>query len=83
MTVSAGAVYAYHVVRTIGASRGERAANKILFGTQMCTYKPCTANKLKWFRDFQQVKWGLTGCDICALPARGTYWLRLSSLSVA
>jgi hypothetical protein len=35
-----------------------------MFGTQMCTYTPCTDNKLKWFRDFQQVKWGLTGCDM-------------------
>ena len=26
----------------------------------MCTYTPCTDNKLKWFWDFQQVKWGLT-----------------------
>src|SRR5208283_1984722 len=52
MTASARAVCACQVVRTTSLAGGERAANKILFGTQMCTYNPCRGNKRKGIEDF-------------------------------
>jgi hypothetical protein len=73
MTAFAGAVCAYQVVRTADMARGEWSANKILFGTQMCTYNLYRSNKRKGFEGFWEVKSGLTTyayMDRCGLVAQ-------------
>jgi hypothetical protein len=64
ITASASAVCAYLVICTMDMAKGEQAANKILFATQICTYNLCRGNKRKGLGDFWEVKPGLTRCDI-------------------
>jgi hypothetical protein len=58
-------------IRHAPRSLGEDYANKIFFGIQQCTYNVRTDNKRKRFGDFQQVKWGLTRCDILRATCEG------------
>src|SRR5208283_1671333 len=46
--------------RRVGAVGGEWLANKILFGTQMCTYNPCRGNERKGIGVSGRSKPGLT-----------------------
>jgi len=64
VTASAGAVCAYQDVGTTNWGGGGRVANKILFGTQMCTYNLWRGNKRKRLRVSGGSKPGLTRHDI-------------------